>query len=1175
MSFRGHSTKLRNAILAGGIVALLAFSAFAQTTPSGQTTPQSGAAAGNSALEELKSGIIVEKVEKNFEGEKAGLKEGDVLLSWSRGEAKGELVSPFDLMAIEVEQAPRGTVTIQGRRSNEQQSWTLGEYPWFVETRPVLPQNLSALYLEGQELAKAGKVHEAAKRWLAAGAIAQKTSPAWLSIWFYFHSAQTLTTAQHWAEADDAYQKAVQQAIEIQLLTIEAESLKAWGASYQQRGDYSKAALCDREVLAIQHTIAPESLSLASSLIYIGSVSLHRGDQGKAKEYYRQALAIIEKIAPGSLAYAMGLTGLGSVALQHGDAATAQIYFLRAQAIQDKLAPLSYNNLINLGSAYFEQDDLSTAQEYYSKAVANAKYFPSESSLVPGLIGLGTIAREHWDLVKAEQYYLRALDLRHSLLPSSPFIARTLNCLGIVAERRGDLNSAKKYFRQGLVLNEKISPHSVALAMNFDDLGVVAEKEGNLVEADVYYHRAQALLEDVAPKSIDMTTVLYDLGTLTQNRGDLAKAETYFLQALQIAEEQAPGDIDSAEAMNRLGDIFQNRGDLAKAEQYYRHAQVVSEKEAPESEDHAESLAGLAAIMRRRHQTDAATQFYERALNTIESQTARLGGTEDIRSSFRAKYANYYKDYADLLIAQKKPDLAFQVLERLHARSMLETLQAGHADIRKGVDPALAEKEHSLQESINTKSNRRMQLLGDKKNDDRIAAFDKEINDLLAQYRDVEEQIRATSPNYAALTQPQPITVKEVQQQLLAPDTLLLEYSLGEKRSYVFAVTPDSLNAYELPRSAEIERLARRAYELLSQRNRASQGKSAQQRMLAARAEAEYSRTINQLSRVILGPPSAQLQQKRLLVVSDGALQYIPFSALPAPETLDSTRPVPLVAEHEIVNLPSASVLAVLRREEMERKPAANEVAVIADPVFGLKDERVSLSAINGGNPVEAHPSDPSGLSVESQSQSDLDRSAQQLGISGFPRLPFTRREAEAIDSIAGKNDAFEALDFEASKATALSSNLKDYRIVHFATHGLLNNEHPELSGLVFSLVDKQGNQQDGFLHMLDIYNMDLNADLVVLSACQTALGKDIGEEGLVGLTRGFMYAGAPRVVASLWKVDDEATAELMKKFYEGMLRDHQTPAQALRGAQQWMRTQKAWQSPYYWAGFVLQGEWR
>jgi CHAT domain-containing protein len=339
---------------------------------------------------------------------------------------------------------------------------------------------------------------------------------------------------------------------------------------------------------------------------------------------------------------------------------------------------------------------------------------------------------------------------------------------------------------------------------------------------------------------------------------------------------------------------------------------------------------------------------------------------------------------------------------------------------------------------------------------------------------------------------------------------------------------------------------------------------------------------------MVLRPVAAQIQNKRLLIISDGALQYIPFAILPAPLASDTASAAPLIEGHEIVNLPSASVLAVLRKDEMNRKSPSKAVAILADPVFVTKDDRVrpasapsrpansSWDPKPGSNSSVAVAAEPD-MSVDTR-RSELDRSAQEIGLSadgGFPRLPFTRREADAIYGITGTQDGWEALDFDASKATALSSQLKNYRIVHFATHGLLNNDHPELSGLVLSLVDKQGNAQDGFLRMIDIYNMDLNADLVVLSACQTALGKEIGEEGLIGLTRGFMYAGAPRVVASLWKVDDEATAALMKKFYEGMLREHETPAQALRSAQQWMRTEKAWQSPYYWAGFVLQGEWK
>ena len=168
-----------------------------------------------------------------------------------------------------------------------------------------------------------------------------------------------------------------------------------------------------------------------------------------------------------------------------------------------------------------------------------------------------------------------------------------------------------------------------------------------------------------------------------------------------------------------------------------------------------------------------------------------------------------------------------------------------------------------------------------------------------------------------------------------------------------------------------------------------------------------------------------------------------------------------------------------------------------------------------------------------------------------------------------------EALDFAASRETATSRELEQYRIVHFATHGLLDNEHPELSGLVLSLVGPDGNPRDGYLDLEDVYNLTLSSDLVVLSACETGLGKEVHGEGLIGLTRGFMYAGASRVVASLWNVDDIATSELMSEFYKAMLRDGRPPAAALRQAQLAMWKQKRWSDPYYWAAFTIQGEWK
>jgi CHAT domain-containing protein len=189
-------------------------------------------------------------------------------------------------------------------------------------------------------------------------------------------------------------------------------------------------------------------------------------------------------------------------------------------------------------------------------------------------------------------------------------------------------------------------------------------------------------------------------------------------------------------------------------------------------------------------------------------------------------------------------------------------------------------------------------------------------------------------------------------------------------------------------------------------------------------------------------------------------------------------------------------------------------------------------------------------------------------------RLAFSRQEATGILA-ATRGDAMQALGFDANRTMATDPALSQYRIIHFATHSILDSQHPELSGIVLSLVDQHGESRDGFLRLHDLYNLNLPAELVVLSACQTGLGKDIKGEGLVGLTRGFMYAGAARVLASLWKVDDAATAELMKRFYQAMLGDEQLPpAAALRQAQIAISRQKQWAAPYYWAGFVFQGEW-
>ncbi|MBR8838531.1 MAG: CHAT domain-containing protein [Stigonema ocellatum SAG 48.90 = DSM 106950] len=272
----------------------------------------------------------------------------------------------------------------------------------------------------------------------------------------------------------------------------------------------------------------------------------------------------------------------------------------------------------------------------------------------------------------------------------------------------------------------------------------------------------------------------------------------------------------------------------------------------------------------------------------------------------------------------------------------------------------------------------------------------------------------------------------------------------------------------------------------------------------------------------------------------------------------------PLLVEHEIINLTSASIIAIQRQQIAQRKKAPKTLAILADPVFDPKDERVT------GKP-ESSQLAPN-LELE---RSALARSANLLNRSAWNRLDGTRAEAESLLKLVPSSNRLQAFDFDANYTWATSSALNQFRILHFATHGFVNDENPELSGIVLSLVNRQGKEIQGYLRLNELFNLDYPADLIVLSACETGLGKNIQGEGLVGLTRGLMYAGGERLVVSLWQVSDKGTSILMQEFYKEMLLNGKSPNVALRAAQLKMWQQEEWRDPNYWAAFTFLGEWR
>jgi CHAT domain-containing protein len=442
-----------------------------------------------------------------------------------------------------------------------------------------------------------------------------------------------------------------------------------------------------------------------------------------------------------------------------------------------------------------------------------------------------------------------------------------------------------------------------------------------------------------------------------------------------------------------------------------------------------------------------------------------------------------------------------------------------------------------------------------------VTTLHREIDRLVADYRELQGSIRAGSPRHAALAQPDQLNATEIQR-LLDDDTLLVEYWLGEQQSFAWAVSSASIFRVALPPRGAIETVARDLYAHLTAP--VSGG---------AATGAGLNESAGRLSRMILAPLRRVIRAKRLGFVADGALQYVPFAALTlSRDPTDREAGDPLVMGHEIISLPSASIVAMLRCQLAGRIVASRTLAVLADPVFDPQDPRVRR--IDRRSAVARRPSGEQGESGPAPVERSI-RDVSMPGVGRLSRLVFARQEAEAILRLVPRSKSMKAVDFAASRSVATSGALAEYRIVHLATHGVINTVHPELSGIVLSLVDERGAPQDGFLQLHDIYNLRLPADLVVLSSCQSGLGAEVRGEGLVGLTRGVMYAGAARVVVSLWTVDDEATAALMKRFYEGMLGPRRLPAAAaLSAAQAGMRLEKRWKSPYFWAGFILQGEW-
>lgn len=815
---------------------------------------------------------------------------------------------------------------------------------------------------------------------------------------------------------------------------------------------------------------------------------------------------------------------------------------------------------VALGYCYSNLGEPERALRSFTDALSLARYAKDYAVETNALTALCNIKRKSGNNQEALESYEAARAIADRIGDQTSQ-ATIFGGMGFIYFTMGDKRRGLEYITMSTQLMEHTGK-KWGTAEGKMELGRIHHAGGDEEQALSYLNAAHGLFQSLGMRRLQSKT-LRAIGEVYESLGDTAKALDSHLDALKLTK---PGEDQREEAytLTNIGRIYEALKDYDRASKYY--ARALSRSEAskdPESE--TLTRYNLAHLERTRGNLTEARRHVEAALKIIESQRMNVS-SPDLRTSYFANMRNAYELYINILMLLHKenPHLgldkeAFAVSEKARARSFHELLLEARTNFRKGVDPALLSKEKQLNETLNERAQLHVQLLSAKRNDE-AAEISKQVDAAVSELTNVRDLIRRASPQLATLELPELLSLNEVQKRVLDDDTILLEYVLGDDRSYVWVVTKTTDFVYELSSRSEIEASVDRLYKLLTAAQAIYGESPAARKEREEKAAAEMPGETALLSKLVLGPLAGKLDKKNLLVVVDGALQYIPFAWLTNPDS-----ETPLIATHEIGYTPSASTHALLQAEASKRGRRINSVAVIADPVFEADDPRVNLS--RGTTRPQAN------------NNTEIRQLLRDVGISRdgveIPRLMASGTEADGIMAVAPWRTGLKAVGFAANREHVLGPELSNYRIVHFATHGIINSERPELSGIVLSLFDNQGRSQNGFLRLHDIYNLHLPADLVVLSACSTGLGKDVKGEGLIGLTRGFMYAGASGVIASLWKVDDDATAELMKHFYAGLFKRNLSPAAALREAQLKLSQHKRWQSPYYWAGFVLQGQHR
>ena len=608
--------------------------------------------------------------------------------------------------------------------------------------------------------------------------------------------------------------------------------------------------------------------------------------------------------------------------------------------------------------------------------------------------------------------------------------------------------------------------------------------------------------------------------------------------------------------MNNIGKTYFEMGDYRNAIDNYKKGLSLS-KNSGDKSTQAQILFNIAKLYKLQNNKIEALSLVNESVDLLENVRSNFSN-DQFRTSYFSTIQEIYEFKINLLmdLHQKNPSLqystkALETSDQQKARVLKEILFQSNSRIERNIPSDLKLREEEVELKISAREKKLIEISGRSDATTVIDSLKSEILTLIDQRQEIRSEIRKINPSYNQILNSKFIGLTNIQKRLDS-NTVILQYTLGKENSFLWVVGKNSFDSYQLPKRSELDTDIKSFRSALTDPSR--------EKGLVAAAQS--------LTKKVLMPAREQLKSKKhIIIVADGSLHKIPFSALNRidrkdenikPGSLENYHP--LIETHSVSYLPSISLISPTISEKL--KPSKT-IAILADPIFSIDDERFTKRPS-----INDTPKDKS--SMESTITEQMTREMSLRRLSG------TSIEGELIQNlISDGTQKTIVLGFESNYLWATSSQLNQYKYVHFATHGFFDQERPQLSGLILSLYDRNGEPQRGFLRFSDFFNLDLPAEMVTLSACKTGLGDTIPGEGLVGITRGLMYAGAKRITVSLWDVNDQKTAQLMGNMYRNIFnqKNKLSHVESLRDAQLQMWKEKV--HPYYWSAFTMQGEWQ